>query len=121
MNYYGPKISFAEGDNNKLFVFSSHLSIADAINTAAKYKQLLKDQELIQSPETTVVQMLKRVSDMIVNDINKVNGIDTQPLNTDDVSIEKTKELIPASLTQLLTLLCNGGKEHKILSIAQIL
>ena len=47
MNYYGSKISFAEGKSNKLFVFSSRFSIADAINTAAMYKQLLKDQELI--------------------------------------------------------------------------
>ena len=36
--------NFSEGKNNKLYVLSSQLSIADAINTAAVYKQLIKDQ-----------------------------------------------------------------------------
>ena len=83
------------------------------------YQQLLKDQELIQNTETTIEQMLRQVTEQIMSDIDEVNGIDIHPLDPDDISLAKTKEIIPASLKQLLTLLCNRANQHKILSIAQ--
>lgn len=57
------KLVLLEGESNKPFVFSSRLSIADVTNTAAMYKQLLKDQELIQNPETTIEQMVRVVTE----------------------------------------------------------
>ena len=63
--------------------------------------------------------MLRQVTEQIMSDIDEVNGIDIHPLDPDDISLAKTKEIIPASLKQLLTLLCNRANQHKILSIAQ--
>lgn len=74
------------------------MSIADATNTVAMYKQLLKDQELIQNPETTIEQMLRVVTEQIISDIDEDKGIDIHLLDPDDISLAKTKEIIPASL-----------------------
>ena len=117
MNYYRSKINFTEGESNKCFIFSSRLSLADAINTAAMHEKLLKAQELIENPETTIEQILTGAAKKIISDIDEVKGIDIDPLDPDDIFFAKTKEVIPASLKHLLRLLCNGGNEHKILSI----
>ena len=66
INYYGSKISFAEGESNKPFVFSSWLSLADAINTAAMYKQLLKDNYELILPAS-----LKQVFTLLYNGGNE--------------------------------------------------
>lgn len=92
------KLVLLEGESNKPFVFSSRLSITDATNTVAMYKQLLKDQELIQNPETTIEQMLRVVTKQIISDIDEDKGIDIHLLDPDDISLAKTKEIIPASL-----------------------
>lgn len=92
------KLVLLEGESNKPFFFSSRLSIADATNTVAMYKQLLKDQELIQNPETTIEQMLRVVTEQIISDIDEDKGIDIHLLDPDDISLAKTKEIIPASL-----------------------
>ena len=63
--------------------------------------------------------MLRRVTEQIISDIDEVKGIDIHPPDPDDIFLAKIKEIIPALLKQLLTLLYNGCNEHEILSIAQ--
>lgn len=75
--------------------------------------------DLLYIYETTIEQTLRYVSEQIVSDIDKVKGIDIYALHPDDISFVKTKDIMPASLKQLLRLFYNGGNEHKILSIAQ--
>ena len=72
MNYYRSKINFAEGESNKCFIFSSRLSIADAISTAAMHEKLLKAEELIENPETKIEQILRGVTKKIISDIDEV-------------------------------------------------
>ena len=61
------------------------MSLADAINTAAMHEKLLKAQELIEDPETTIEQILRGVAKKIISDIDEVKGIDIDPLDPDDI------------------------------------
>ena len=61
------------------------MSLADAINTAAMHEKLLKAQELIENPETTIEQILRGVAKKIISDIDEVKGIDIDPLDPDDI------------------------------------
>ena len=70
------------------------MSIADAITTVAVCKQLLKDQKFMKSPGT-IGDLLKRVTELIANDNNKVRVIGIHPLYPDDASLEKTKNQYP--------------------------
>ena len=92
---------FAEARNSKMFIYDSGISITDAINSAAKYKQQLKDQELMNDTDTTVDQLIVRVAEVIKNDIKSVSGININPLDPTDISLEKVKSLIPQTLQKI--------------------
>ena len=47
----GSKVAITEEHHQSQSVYSSQISIADAINTAARYKEILKNNELIDCPE----------------------------------------------------------------------
>ena len=116
---YGSKILFAEARNSKMFIYDSGISITDAINSAAKYKQQLKDQELMNDTDTTVDQLIVRVAEVIKNDIKSVSGININPLDPTDISLEKVKSLIPQTLQRFLELVTGSANIRKLSSIAQ--
>ena len=51
IKYYGGKVAMTEEQHQTQSVHSSEISIADAINTAASYKEILKNQKLIDNQE----------------------------------------------------------------------
>ena len=87
------------------------------------------DDETLQSSE------IHRVASLIKQEIKKCTGIPTKPLNTQDVSMETARKLIPDCLYWLIKLLVTADKrsrptdvlsqstnmedERQILSIAQ--
>ena len=58
---------------------------------------------------------------ILKSEMNEVVGIQTQPLNPEDISFEKMKHLIPDYLSQFLKWSCSASlkDELKICSIAQ--
>ena len=51
-NYYRDKITITNEPNQQQSVFSSAISMADAVNCAMKYKQLTKNLEIVSTPES---------------------------------------------------------------------
>lgn len=83
-----------------------------------KYKKILRNDEYKQfdkSPNTIDV-MLKRIFELMADDIGKVRGIGTHALDSNDASLEKTEKLIPSTFKQILTLICSEGSLRKIVS-----
>ena len=98
-------------------VYSSEISIADAINTAATYKEILKNQELIDNQEISNKKLFDRVAEIIKIDIRDCNGITIHPLDPNDISLKSIEDIGPASLRELLLSIC--GENRKIDSITQ--
>ena len=78
-------------------VYSSEISIADAINTAAIYKEILKNQELTDNQEISNKKVFDRVAEIIKIDIRDCNGITIHPLDPNDISLKSIEDIVPAS------------------------
>ena len=50
-SYYKDKVSFTTEVNKRQSIYNSEISIADAINTASAYKQMLHDQKLLRDSQ----------------------------------------------------------------------
>ena len=85
-------------------VYSSEISIADAINTAAMYKETIKNIDCIESQETSHRTLFNRVAEVIKSDIRTCNDINIHPLDPNDVSLKNVNDLIPATLREFLLL-----------------
>jgi len=60
--HFGERVRFTEGHSKQpVQVYDSRVSIADTINTAVKYKQMIKDQELLSNHTTTASDMIRSV------------------------------------------------------------
>ena len=118
MKHYGSKIHITEEVHKAQSVYSSEICITDVINTAASYKQLLKDTQLIENPECNRNKLMERVAELLKMDIQSADGICIHPLDPADITYEKVESIIPSSLTTFLNLLCSGPK-RKMLAIAQ--
>ena len=115
-------------------VYSSSVNIQDILNAWAVFHppangDVSVDDETLQSSE------IHRVASLIKQEIKKCTGIPTKPLNTQDVSMETARKLIPDCLYWLIKLLVTADKrsrptdvlsqstnmedERQILSIAQ--
>ena len=119
LKHYGNKVKITDEGNDTQSVFSSDVSMADAINCAVKFKQLTKNLEIFSTPENEGrdKRMVERAGQIIKADIADVRGINIHPLDQEDITDKKVKELIPASLLNLLEEIC--GDSSKIKSIAQ--
>ena len=56
---------------------------------------------------------------MLKKEIEKVNGIETLPLNPEDISLAAMKKVVPKHLKHFVQCLC-GASEHKLLTIVSI-
>ena len=56
---YGAPILFSENSNTEQYVFSSQISVYEALNTANNYKRLMNDQKLIFVDENENVILKK--------------------------------------------------------------
>ena len=84
IKYYGGKVAMTAEQHQTHSVYSSEISIADAINTAATYKEILKNQELIDNQEISNKKLFDRVAEIIKIDIRDCNGITIHPLDPND-------------------------------------
>lgn len=126
----------AERSKSEL-VYSSSVNVQNILNAWAVFKppangNVSVNDETLQSSE------IHRIASLIKQEIRKCTGIPTRPLNTQDVSMKATRQLIPDCLYLLIKLLVTAGKrggppdalnvlsqstnmeeERQILSIAQ--
>ena len=119
INYYRDKITITNEPNQQQSVFSSAISIADAVNCAMKYKQLTKNLEIASTPESEGRndRMIERVGQLVKQDIADIRGISIHPLDPEDINENKVDEIVPESLLHLLQSIC--GDSRKVKSIAQ--
>ena len=120
-SHYGSKVCFTNEINQKQFVYNSDVSIANAINVAANYKQMLSDNQLIENSESNVIKILERAAEILKREIKSVDGISIHPLDPADISEVKIDALVPEMFKHFLNILCIGSisKKKKMLSIAQ--
>ena len=119
LKHYGAAISFSGNINTEQYVFSSQISIYEALNTATNYKRLLKDEKLIFVDENEDV-ILKKAIQILSRDIDSTEGISIKPLNPSDVSLDLARTVIPVKLQTFLRDLCQlEDSDIKPLSIAQ--
>ena len=69
-------------------MYSCNISISDAFNVAATYKQLIKDKELMEVDESEE-KLVSRVADMIIDEIRGIDGISVKPLDPKDKQMKK--------------------------------
>ena len=120
MQHYGSSIIVTNSINTTQSVYSSNINIHTAINTAANYKQMLHDTELMNVIDSDE-RLLRRVAKILLKDIGKVEGIEINPLNPKNISNTAVEELIPETLKSFLNHICSNrnGKDKKVLSIAK--
>ena len=110
-------------------VYSSSIDMKDEINIASDYKEALNDLKVtgevkdIQNDAglDSYDRVLFYAGSVVKAEIKNVTGINTAPLSPDDISLAKTKEIIPKCLISLLSWICGTSdyKEQKVLAIAQ--
>lgn len=120
IKHYGSSVKFTESKTSPQAMYSSNISISDVINVAATYKQLIKDNELMEVDESEE-KLVSRVADMIIDEIRGIDGISVKPLDPKDITNEKVNNIVPCKLKTFLSRVCleRPDKEKKVLSIAQ--
>ena len=98
----------AERSKSEL-VYSSGVNVQDILNAWAVFKcpangNVSVNDEILQSGE------ILRVASLIKQEIRKCTGIPTRPLNTQDVSMKASRQLIPDCLYLLIKLLVTADK-----------
>ena len=126
---YGNSVRFADQKhkNEPQVVYSSDVDIKELINFANEYKKALDDDSLVERDDNTMqvivkdekVKILRYAAKVLKQEIEKVNGIETLPLNPDDISLAAMKKVVPEHLKHFLHCLC-GASEHKLLKILSI-
>jgi len=115
-------------------VYSSSVNIQDILNAWAVFQPPAKGNASVNDG-TLQPSEIHRLASSIKQEIKKCTGIPTKPLNTQDVSMETARQLIPNCLYLLIKLLVTADKcsrpsdalsqstnvehERQILSIAQ--
>ena len=103
------------------FVYSSSISIPEVLNIAAKYKRELKDCKLIDEPSDCKNKILKQAANILIRDIENVEGVTIHLLDPCSISLVVVSEKLPSSLRHFSNGICGeaSNKEKKILSVAQ--
>ena len=113
------------------FVYNSDIDIQDIINTASDNKKSSSFQ-LVGEPserlrneiaDDTNRNILCHAASILKKEIESAKGIETQPLNPANITIDKMKEIVPPNLFQFVQWICGESKQKllKILSISQSL
>ena len=64
-------------------------------------------------------KILHYATKVLKQEIEKVSGIETLPLNPEDISLAALKKVVPKHLKHFVHCLC-GASEHKLLTIVSI-
>ena len=64
-------------------------------------------------------QILRHAAKVLKQETEKVNGIETLPLNPENISLAAMKKVVPEHLKHFLQCLC-GASEHKLLTVVSI-
>ena len=115
--HYGNTVSFTNENHKTHTLYSSDISVTDAINSASIYKELMKNKTIMETPELSNSRLFQRAAEIIKGDIEQIDGISIHPLNPDAVNFDKVKETVPSSLITLLDYIC--GRDIKNYSVAQ--
>ena len=104
IQHYGEKIQFHQQyeRNRSELVCSSSLNLAEIINLVAELTEATKDSRNAPAVADTCAQVLYHAAIILRSEMKSVTGIETQPLNVSDISIQKATEVVPASLKQFL-------------------
>ena len=128
---YGDSVTFADSKrkNEAQFVYSSAIDIQDVINVASDYRKSLAPDALEMITDTLNNEIaedqnlttLYRAANILKAEMEGTSGIETFPLNPEDIEFEKVKELVPLNLIKFLKWSCgeSDNKVRKIYSIAQ--
>ena len=107
-NYFGDALVFhKQNDPSKPeLIHSSHISLKEVINAASKSFNTLVPTSAI--PSTTdrdleKTRTLYHAAQIIKADIKTCQGIEIQPLATEELTLNRAKTLIPNSLMKLLS------------------
>ena len=82
MKYYNSKNFFGKVQGKKntyQFFYSFFILIREALNIAANYERELKDRELIDEPNDCKKKILKRAANILILDIENVEGVTIHP------------------------------------------
>ena len=107
--------------------YGSDVDIKELINFANEYKKALDDDSLVERDDNTMqevvkdekAKLLRYTPKVLKQEIEKVNEIDTLPLNPEDISLAAMERVVPVCLKHFLQCLC-GASEHKLLKILGI-
>ena len=107
-NYFGDALVFhKQNDPSKReLIYSSHIYLKEVINAASKSFNTLVPTSAI--PSTTdrdleKTRTLYHAAQIIKADIKTCQGIEIQPLATEELTLNRAKTLIPNSLMKLLS------------------
>ena len=91
------------------------------INIAANYRQSSYDYDVVSNVVDSKKKILERAADILVVEIQKVEGISVHPLDPEDISNVVVSKLVPLPLKGFLCCLCGNSneKEKKISSVSQ--
>ena len=120
LQQYGSSIIVANCINTTQSVCNSNIHIHTTLNTAANYNQMLHDTDLMNVTDSDE-KLLRRAAEILLKDIGKVEGIEINPLNPENISNTAVEELIPETLKSFLNHIRSNrdGNDKKVLSIAQ--
>ena len=82
---------------------------------------MLHDTELMNVADDSDKKLLGMAAEILLKDIEKVEGIEINPLNPKNISNTAVDEFIPETLKSFLNRMCSNRnrKDNKVLSIAQ--
>ena len=98
----------AERSKSEL-VYSSSVNVQNVLNAWAVFKPPANENVSVND-ETLQSSEIHRVASLIKQEIRKCTGIPTRPLNTQDVSMKASRQLIPDCLYLLIKLLVTADK-----------
>ena len=93
MKQYGAPILFSENSNTEQYVFSSQISVYEALNTANNCKCLTNDQKLIFVYENENI-IFKKADQIVSLEIDSAEGININSLDPSDISIDTAKSIV---------------------------
>ena len=90
--------------------YVSDVDIKELINFANEYKKALDDDSLVERDDNTMQEIIKDekakilryAAKILKQKIEKVNGIETLPLNPEDISLAVMERVVPEHLKHFL-------------------
>ena len=115
-NHFSTSIVFHHPANRSKseLVYASTVNIQDVLNAWAVFHSPKNGSVSINNGnETPQSSEIRRVASLIKQEIKKCTGFNTKPLNTQDVSMETARQLIPDSLYLLIEQLVVSDKRAR--------